>query len=309
MSIEFPAPAADDAEDVVFALETAGALWKRGDAQDSIRWVRRAAESAEESGNDMRALTLARTAADLTTAHEKGESVTLPGEGAKAPRSKSSFPTPKPMPGRRSSAPPAPGIAAAAAAGARPASESTPAPRPPVPVPTPPASSATTPAPPAVISAAPVSLPNPVAAPATAPVSSPTSSPRASVPPPSSPLAAAAPKEQRKGPPPPPPPPPSAATPSPQKGGATTKAKNRPAGSALQELASLAQADLGPGAKPVSSPTALRSLRVAITISKDEDHVLCCKILGEDEIAASGAKNGLLVISEPVLEQLAKKFQ
>lgn len=54
-----------DAEDVVWALQTADTLWKRGDRVDAIVWVRRAAQSAGEADDDERAVTLARSAAEL----------------------------------------------------------------------------------------------------------------------------------------------------------------------------------------------------------------------------------------------------
>ncbi len=59
-------PALDnDDEDVVWALQTAEALWKRNERIDAIVWLRRAAQSAGEAENDDRALTLARDAAEL----------------------------------------------------------------------------------------------------------------------------------------------------------------------------------------------------------------------------------------------------
>ncbi|HVU03678.1 MAG TPA: hypothetical protein VHE30_18090 [Polyangiaceae bacterium] len=64
-SIEFPKVTQTDPSDVAVAIETAQALWRRGDLQESLRWVRRAAEAAENEGDDMRALSLARAAADL----------------------------------------------------------------------------------------------------------------------------------------------------------------------------------------------------------------------------------------------------
>jgi hypothetical protein len=67
LNLQFPEPEANDADDVVLALETAGALWKRGDAQEGIRWLRRAAEAAEETGDDLRAVALARAAADFAS--------------------------------------------------------------------------------------------------------------------------------------------------------------------------------------------------------------------------------------------------
>ena len=66
-SIQFPGPEAGDPEDVAWTLHTAGAMWARGELHDAVRWLRRAAEAAEAGGNDLRAVSLARAAADLTT--------------------------------------------------------------------------------------------------------------------------------------------------------------------------------------------------------------------------------------------------
>jgi len=57
-----------DPEPVAVAIETARALYRTGEQLDALRWLRRAAERAEESGDDVRALNLARSAADLSTA-------------------------------------------------------------------------------------------------------------------------------------------------------------------------------------------------------------------------------------------------
>ena len=60
-------PARDsDAEDVVWALQTADTLWKRDERVDAIVWLRRAAQSAGELEQDDRALELARSAAELS---------------------------------------------------------------------------------------------------------------------------------------------------------------------------------------------------------------------------------------------------
>ncbi len=60
-------PAIDtDVEDVVWALQTAEALWKRNERGDAIVWLRRAAQAAGEVNDDDRAFSLARHAADLT---------------------------------------------------------------------------------------------------------------------------------------------------------------------------------------------------------------------------------------------------
>lgn len=55
-----------DAEDVAWALQTAEALWKRGEKGDAVVWLRRAAQAAGELEDDDRALMLARAAAELT---------------------------------------------------------------------------------------------------------------------------------------------------------------------------------------------------------------------------------------------------
>ena len=60
-------PAKDtDAEDVVWGLQTADTLWKRGERIDAVVWLRRAAQSAGDEGDDDRALELARLAAELS---------------------------------------------------------------------------------------------------------------------------------------------------------------------------------------------------------------------------------------------------
>jgi hypothetical protein len=54
-----------DAEDVIWALQTADALWKRGERVDAIVWLRRAAQAAGDAEDDDRAFALAREAAEL----------------------------------------------------------------------------------------------------------------------------------------------------------------------------------------------------------------------------------------------------
>lgn len=80
LAMEIPQPSSDDAEAVVTALETAAVFGAQGDTQEALRWVRRAAEAASDEGNDVRALMLARTVADLTT-HLQARSV-APGGSA-----------------------------------------------------------------------------------------------------------------------------------------------------------------------------------------------------------------------------------
>jgi hypothetical protein len=65
LSPNLPRAEAGDAAEVALALETARALWLKGQGLESVRWIQRAAENAESTGNDLRAVSLARAAADL----------------------------------------------------------------------------------------------------------------------------------------------------------------------------------------------------------------------------------------------------
>ena len=65
LSPNLPRAEAGDAAEVALALETARGLWSKGQGLESVRWIQRAAENAESSGDDLRAVTLARAAADL----------------------------------------------------------------------------------------------------------------------------------------------------------------------------------------------------------------------------------------------------
>jgi hypothetical protein len=65
LSPNLPRAETGDAAEVALALETARALWAKGQGLESVRWIQRAAENAESAGNDLRAVTLARAAADL----------------------------------------------------------------------------------------------------------------------------------------------------------------------------------------------------------------------------------------------------
>jgi len=61
-----PRPDASDSEEVLTALETARELEAHGKLREAAQCLRRAADAAEQQGNDMRVLVLARAAADLT---------------------------------------------------------------------------------------------------------------------------------------------------------------------------------------------------------------------------------------------------
>jgi len=64
---DLPEVEPQDPESVAVAIETARALFRTGDRMDALRWLRRAAERAEEAGDDLRAVNLARRAADLSS--------------------------------------------------------------------------------------------------------------------------------------------------------------------------------------------------------------------------------------------------
>lgn len=123
-SPDLPEVEANDPEAVAVAVETARALFRSGDRLESLRWLRRAAERAEESGDDIRAVHLARAAADLSTALQ---SVQPPP----APATLQPPPPPAPVPPPVAPPPPAPPPTAAPVASAPPP----PPPPPPVPAP------------------------------------------------------------------------------------------------------------------------------------------------------------------------------
>jgi len=100
-----------DSDDLVLALETARALEAQGEIREAVRWLRRAADQAEQDGNDARVLVLARAAADLTNTVSNGSSPapaqsSLPPSSA-AERSSVRLPAPKPA-AFAHAAPPAP---------------------------------------------------------------------------------------------------------------------------------------------------------------------------------------------------------
>jgi len=66
-SLDLPEVEPRDPEPVAVAIETARALFRTGERLDALRWLRRAAERAEEAGDDLRSVSLARSAADLST--------------------------------------------------------------------------------------------------------------------------------------------------------------------------------------------------------------------------------------------------
>jgi hypothetical protein len=65
--LDIPAPEAGDTETVVSSLETAAIFGAKGDVAEALHWLRRAAESASDTGDDARTLTLAHSAATLSS--------------------------------------------------------------------------------------------------------------------------------------------------------------------------------------------------------------------------------------------------
>gem|GEM_PF-1114117 len=114
---DLPEVEAADPEPVAVAIETARALFRSDERLEALRWLRRAAERAEESGDDLRALNLARSAADLSTALQSlpppptsPASVPPPAAPplAPAPVQRVSAPPPAPPAPRSPAPPPAP---------------------------------------------------------------------------------------------------------------------------------------------------------------------------------------------------------
>src|SRR6185369_8685609 len=64
-AVALPEPRPEDDEDVVWGLSTASALWARGERNDAIVWLRRAAASAAAAGQDFRASELGMYASEL----------------------------------------------------------------------------------------------------------------------------------------------------------------------------------------------------------------------------------------------------
>ncbi len=112
---QLPQVKPDDGDDVSLALETAATLWANDNQAEALRWLRKAADAAEQMGNDLRALELARAAADLRNAERpSNESPMADAPGALT----SDLPSPASLPGavatpeagtaRRGSLPPKP---------------------------------------------------------------------------------------------------------------------------------------------------------------------------------------------------------
>lgn len=66
--VALPQQAPGDDEDVVWGLSTASALWARGERDDAVVWLRRAADAAIAAGQDFRASQLGMAAAEVEDA-------------------------------------------------------------------------------------------------------------------------------------------------------------------------------------------------------------------------------------------------
>ena len=84
--IPLPDAVDTDGDDVVWALQTASTLWKRGETTEAVGWVKRAAKSAGEAGDAQRAVTLGRAADELDAARpvakERGSEPNMPVSAA-----------------------------------------------------------------------------------------------------------------------------------------------------------------------------------------------------------------------------------
>jgi hypothetical protein len=106
-----PTSVKNDPSEVLEALDVARALWDKGEHGDAVRWVRRAADAANEAGMTARVATLARAAVELEEAAATPSQTRPASRPAAAPRSSA---TPPPLPSTR--APKAASVPPAAAA-------------------------------------------------------------------------------------------------------------------------------------------------------------------------------------------------
>ncbi len=79
--VSIPGPEANDSKEVQEALRAAGTLWSE-DPKQALRWLRKAAETASDSGDVMRSVHLARAAADLRDLANIQGSLPPPASGA-----------------------------------------------------------------------------------------------------------------------------------------------------------------------------------------------------------------------------------
>jgi len=105
-----------DSEQVLLCLETAQKLWQDGQYREAVRSLQRGAEAAEEDGNDLRALSLARFAADLSA--QVGSAPSVPPPPVEEVRH---VPVPPPLPAEAAASPVPPSVREASPASVEPA--------------------------------------------------------------------------------------------------------------------------------------------------------------------------------------------
>ena len=64
-AVHYPNPADADLEEVHCSLSVGAALWARGDGEEALKWLRRAAEAAADSDADRRAVELFKNRTDI----------------------------------------------------------------------------------------------------------------------------------------------------------------------------------------------------------------------------------------------------
>lgn len=82
---KFPAPLANDPDDVIIALKSARSLFDAGDHAEAARWLRNAARAAEEAGDDRRAFDLAKQASDVESMPPPAAAFAAPAAPKDAP--------------------------------------------------------------------------------------------------------------------------------------------------------------------------------------------------------------------------------
>lgn len=120
-----PSPQPGDSEDVELALETAQRMYTNKDLPEALKWLRRAANFADEAGDDLRQLQLARLAADLAAVVDAGPQV-ITSAPSLPPTTKSSAPSRLPQPPSKHPPPAPSGRPSVAPTPSAPASASSP---------------------------------------------------------------------------------------------------------------------------------------------------------------------------------------
>jgi hypothetical protein len=93
--LRIPAALGGDSSEVAVALEVAGALCEKGDHEEAVRWLKRAADAAAQAGDSSRAATFTEVAGDFEAALAvQRPSASVPSSGGVSVRP--SYVPPKP---------------------------------------------------------------------------------------------------------------------------------------------------------------------------------------------------------------------